>query len=110
MTDKSEEILDLVRKRDQHYKGFYEANRGLLKRNLDRSDEVNPLEDEEWDVILTGRNLTHNITSAVKGLVGWCVKSDDLVDGLLGDCRISSTHVYPLERIAEAPIFDQEEN
>lgn len=103
MTDEAKEIIDLARKRDHHRKGLNETSRELAERNLDRNDEVHPLEGEIWHVVLTARGCARTVVPAIKGIIGWHVTPTSVESTLDGDCHIASRYVYPVERIAEAP-------
>lgn len=103
MTDEAKEIIDLARKRDHHHKGLNETSRELAERNLDRNDEVHPLEGEIWHVVLTARGCARTVVPAIRGVVGWHVAPTVIKNGADDDCYITSSHVYPVERVAEAP-------
>lgn len=103
MTDRAQEILDLVKKRDHHYEGYMETCSELRNRARNRHDEVDPLEGEVWHVILASSGCARTVVPAIKGIIGWHVAPTSVESTLDDDCHITSSHVYPVERVAEAP-------
>lgn len=103
MTDKTQAILDLAKGRLNNYRAYLSTSLALNDAVLDRLGEVEPLEGEVWNVIPTLIKCKNTVVSAIKCTSGWQLRPDDhALDDEGG--LFSERYIYPVERIAEAPI------
>ena len=104
MTDEAKKILDLIKERNHHYDRRLRLDREIQELVLDKLEASHPLEGEVWHVILTLNDCTVGVVPAIKGLSGWHVSPMSVDSGMVDDTHIGVAFVYPVERVAEAPI------
>lgn len=106
MTDKTQEILDLIAAKDlarDHYDG---TRRALEKAVWEAREKHNPQPGEAWRVALPYSHSVKAVIPAIKTARGWVTDpaydgGDDLTD--IDDGFFPESLVIPLERVAEAP-------
>lgn len=113
MTDKIEEILDLIAVNDlarDHYDG---THRALEKAVWEAREANDPQRGEAWRVVLPYSTVAKEVIPAIKTARGWVTDpayggGDDLTD--IDDGYFTESTVIPLERVLEAsPIEGDEE-
>lgn len=105
MTDKTQEILDLIAANDQARDQFNGARRALEKAVWEAREKHNAQPGEAWRVILPYNHSVKAAIPAIKTATGWVTDpayegSDDICDGYFPESA-----VLPLERVIEAPII-----
>lgn len=106
MTNKRDEILDLIAVNDQardHYDG---TRRALEKAVWEAREKHNPQPGEAWRVVLPYSTVAKEVIPAIKTARGWVTDpaydgGDDLTD--IDDGFFLESLVIPLERVVEAP-------
>ena len=110
MTDKSGEILDLIAANDQARDQFNGTRRALEKAVWEAREAHDPQPGEAWRVILPYNHSVKAAIPAIKTATEWV--TDPAYEGSDDICDIyfPESAVAPLERIAEAPAVNDEED
>lgn len=113
MTINYDEVAALIEAKDQAHDQYNGARRALENAMWEAREAHDPQPGETWRVFLPYSTAVKAAIPAIKTARGWITYpgycgGDDLTDA--GDGYLTESSVFPLERVIEASIVDQEEN
>lgn len=103
MTDKIEEILDLIEANDQACDQFNETRRALEKAVWEAREKHYAQPGEAWRVLLPWDRDVRGVVPAIKTSTGWVTDPGYFGDRDIDEGYRPESAVIPLERVVEAP-------
>ena len=103
MTDKIEEILDLIEANDQACDQFSETRRALEKAVWEAREKHYAQPGEAWRVLLPWDRDVRGVVPAIKTSTGWVTDPGYFGDRDIDEGYRPESAVIRLERVVEAP-------